>query len=445
MKKKLTTYLPRQVGLGGAVLLGLGSILGTGVFVCIAISATVAGPSVILAVAVAAMVATCNGLSSAQLAANHPVSGGCYEYGYRYLNAPLGFLAGWLFLWAKSASAAAAALGFASYLLRVLNIQTNHDVVVRTVIALLVVGGVMAVVLSGLRRTNRVNLIIVSLVVSALLLFVFAGIVKMFSLEQLKLTPFFASTDESVGFGSNGFFEACALMFVAYTGYGRIATLGEEVCRPRWTIPRAIILTLIISAILYGLVAFVCVATVGVAGMKQALLADGAVLEAVAIRFDFPGLKLIVALSAILAMVGVLLNLILGLSRVLMAMGRRGDMPVRTGQLNASGTTPVVAVVCVSVVIAALVLIGDVRIVWSFSAFMVLVYYGIANACALRIKREDCLYPRFVAWCGLGACLFLAFWVETRIWLVGAGLLIIGLAWYWVRCGWRRRKGLKEQ
>ena len=101
--------LKRELGIFGAVMMGLGSIIGTGIFVSVGIGAGVAGPAVLLAIALAAVVASCNGISSAQLAANHPVSGGTYEYGYRYLNPRLGFIAGWLFLLAKSASAATAA------------------------------------------------------------------------------------------------------------------------------------------------------------------------------------------------------------------------------------------------------------------------------------------------------------------------------------------------
>ena len=105
--------LQRELGLAGATVTGLGSILGTGVFVSLAIAAGITGPSVILAIVLAAGLALCNALSSAQLAAAHPISGGTYEYGYKYLSPRLGFTAGWLFLCAKTASAATAALGFA--------------------------------------------------------------------------------------------------------------------------------------------------------------------------------------------------------------------------------------------------------------------------------------------------------------------------------------------
>ena len=114
--------LKRELGIFGATLMGLGSIVGTGVFVSIGIAAEIAGPGVIVAVAIAALVAVCNGLNSAQLAANHPVSGGTYEYGYKYLNPWLGFTAGWIFLLAKTASAATAALGFAGYFLNAVGV-----------------------------------------------------------------------------------------------------------------------------------------------------------------------------------------------------------------------------------------------------------------------------------------------------------------------------------
>jgi APA family basic amino acid/polyamine antiporter len=115
---------------------------------------------------------------------------------------------------------------------------------------------------------------------------------------------------------------------------------------------------------------------------------------------------------------------------MLLAMGRRGDMPSAVARLNQAGTTPTVAVIVIGVVIGGLVLIGDVFITWSLSAFTVLIYYAITNMSALRLKPQERLFPRFIAWVGLGACLFLAFWVEIQIWLVGLGLIMVGLLWH---------------
>jgi hypothetical protein len=157
--------LQRELGVSGATMMGLGSIVGTGIFASIGIAAGVAGPAVLLAIAVAALVATANGLSSAQLAASHPVSGGTYEYGYRYLNPRLGFTAGWVFLLAKSASAATAALGFAGYLLDALGVADPRWL---TPLALTAVATLTGVVLAGIRRSNTTNIVIVSVTLSAL-------------------------------------------------------------------------------------------------------------------------------------------------------------------------------------------------------------------------------------------------------------------------------------
>jgi APA family basic amino acid/polyamine antiporter len=218
-------------------------------------------------------------------------------------------------------------------------------------------------------------------------------------------------------------------MFVAYTGYGRIATLGEEVQQPERTIPRAIIATLIMSMVLYLSVAFVGLGAVGAEAFGAATRQQVAPLEIVASRFGVPGASMILALGAITAMLGVLLNLLLGLSRVLLAMGRRGDMPSGLASVNSHTNVPWAATLAVAAIIGAIVLLRDVRVTWSFSAFTVLIYYALTNLCAIRLQPEQRLFPIWPAYCGLVACLFLAFWVERQVWLIGLGLILVGLAW----------------
>ena len=413
--------LRRELGLIGAVMMGMGSIVGTGVFVSIGIAAGITGPAVILAVMIGAGVALCNGLSSAQLAANHPVSGGTYEYGYRYLRPWLGFTAGWMFLLAKSASAATAALGFGGYLLAALGV---HNRVALILSALAAVAVLTAIAAWGMRRSNRANMVIVSVTLAALIFFVLAGLPR---IDPANFTPFFGGAAGTADTPLPDLLYAAALMFVAYTGYGRIATLGEEVREPRRIIPRAIITTLVLTMALYVGVAVVGVGAAGADAMRQATLTAAAPLEVIARGFTVPGAAAILAVGAITAMLGVLLNLILGLSRVLLAMGRRGDMPAATAQVDAATSTPRNAVVIMGVVIAALVLVGDVKLTWSFSAFTVLIYYALTNLAALQLAPDARLYPRWIAWLGLAACLFLAFWVETWVWVVGLGLIGIGL------------------
>ncbi len=425
VKPPIPQTLKRELGVFGAVMMGMGSIVGTGVFVSIGIAAGVAGPAVIIAVAIGAFVATFNGLNSAQLAANHPVSGGTYEYGYKFLNPIFGFTAGWMFLIAKSASAATAALGFAGYLLGAFGV-TERTWIVPLAVATVVV--LTLIVLSGIRRSNVTNIVIVAITLASLVFFVVAGVPSALANGAGNFAAFF-SAPEGEG-GLRGLLFAGALMFVAYTGYGRIATLGEEVKAPRRTIPRAIVVTLIVTMALYMGVAAVGIGAVGAGTLSDAAGEQAAPLEVAARAFSVPAASQILSFGAVTAMLGVLLNLILGLSRVLLAMGRRRDMPSVFGRLNASGTTPTAAVIMMGLVIVGLTLIGDVRTTWSFSAFTVLVYYAITDFTALFIPDKGRLFPRWVAVVGVISCLSLAFFVEPHVWLLGLGLIAVGLVWH---------------
>ena len=418
-----------MLGLPGAIIVGLGSILGSGVFVSLAMAAGIAGPAALLAIVIAAALATCNGLSSAQLAAAHPVSGGTYAYGYRFLHPALGFSAGWLFLWAKSASAATAALGFAGYVIQPFN-DTSQALIMGVAIAAVL--GITIVVLLGMRRTTPVNLVIVTVTVLALIFFIVTGVSTSMTDAREHLTPLFSAPANQTNSDSfiPALLHASALLFVGYTGYGRIATLGEEVKDPQRTIPRAVIATLAITMLLYLGVAFTAIASIGAPAFGRTLEGAAAPLEIVAATFDVPAARWVLAIGAITAMLGVLLNLLLGLSRVLLAMGRQRDMPAATAKLNRDHTTPIVAVVIMAIIVAGLCLLGDVRLTWSFSAFTVLLYYAITNAAALRLDATQRLYPRWIPALGLIGCLGLAFWVDWSIWLAGLGLIALGLVWH---------------
>ncbi len=413
--------LRRVVRLPGAVFLGLGSIVGTGAFVSIGIAAGVTGPSVLIAIGLAALLATFNGLSSAQLAAAHPVSGGTYEYGYRYLGPTLGFTAGWIFMSAKSASAATAALGLSGYLLDALGYDGAAQRVVLGLIAVLVVTGL---VWHGTSRSNRANAVIVGITLATLGLFVLLGLPAASRSAHVNLAGIIPRPGEF-----RGLLEATALMFVAYTGYGRIATLGEEVHDPERTIPSAIIVTLVVSALLYLSVGAVAVGSVGATRLAELTSSTAAPLEEAARTFGGPVLAKVLAAGAITAMLGVLLNLVLGLSRVLLAMSRRRDVPPGLAAIDERRSSPTAAVVTVGLIIGGLVLIGDVKTTWSFSAFTVLVYYALTNLAALRLPDGVRRFPGWVSWAGLAGCLGLAFWVERRIWLVGLGVIAVGLVW----------------
>ena len=411
------------MGLGGAVVTGLGSILGTGVFVSIAVAAGFAGRWVLIAAPLAGLVATFNGLSSAQLAAAHPVAGGTYEYGHRFLDKRLGFTAGWLFLVAKTASAATAATGAAGYAVALLGVDPD----VRRALSLVLVIVVTTAVAGGVRRTAVLNLVLVSVTITALVVFVTAA----FSTESV--------TAITVGPrpGPGQLLPAIAFLFVAYTGYGRIATLGEEVVDPERTIPRAVITTLVVTAILYTAVAAAGWSASGGAWDLVAALDQSSGAPLAALIGD--PWRQVVEVGAIVAMVGVLVNLILGLSRVWLAMGRRSDMPRPVSRISGRGS-PTVAVWLTGAFVALGAVVDDVRTTWSFSAFAVLLYYAITNLAALRLPPEMRRFPRWVSLAGLGSCLFLSFFVPPAVWLTGVAVIAVG--WLW-RLLWRR--GVQER
>jgi APA family basic amino acid/polyamine antiporter len=265
--------------------------------------------------------------------------------------------------------------------------------------------------------------VIVSLTLAALAAFVIAGIpvAAAGGAEHLRGT--------AGGAGARALLHATALVFVAFTGYGRIATLGEEVKAPTRTIPRAIVIALAATMALYISVIAVAIGAVGAEALAEATRTAAAPLELVAARFSPPAIRYLVALGAITAMLGVLLNLLLGLSRVVLAMARRGDLPPALARVDEPSASPRRAVAVTGLAIAGLTLLGSIRTTWSFSAFTVLLYYAITNLAALRLPAAHRRYPRWTAALGLVACLGLAFWVDPIIWLVGLGLVAAGLAW----------------
>lgn len=401
--------------------MGLGSIVGTGIFVSIAIATQVAGSGIIIAIVIAAVLATFNGLSSAQLAAAHPVSGGTYEYGYRFLGSYFGFTAGWMFLVAKSASAATAVLGCIGYLFYAFDVGANTWGIVGAGILLLIV--MTYLVSGGISRSNLANKFIVLLTLLGLTALVIAG----FFVNGLPTQPI---TDSFTNTSTSSILYASALMFVAYTGYGRIATLGEEVSNPRKTIPKAIILAMVCIVILYLAVSLTAIQIMGAEAFGQTVDGEAAPLMIAAQVLSVPVIGPVVTIAAITAMLGVLLNLLLGLSRVMLGMARRRDVPHGLAKINPENQSPAIAVWVTGVIIGLLVLSGDVVFTWSFSAFTVLIYYAITNLSALFLPEDMRLYPQAVPALGLFGCLFLAFWIDPKIWISGVLLIIVGLLWH---------------
>lgn len=403
--------LKRELGLLDAVGIGLGAVMGAGIFVVTGVAAGTAGPGFLIGLAVAGVAATFNGLSSAQLGARYPQSGGTYEYGYVLVNPAAGFAAGWMFLASKLAAAGTVALGFGHYAAAL--VPGISPVLVGAVAVVLVT----AANLFGIRKAGRFNLAIVALTLVSLMAFVVAGIP---SLDANNLTPF-------APHGWTGVAESSALLFFAYTGYARLATLGEEVRDPATTIPKAIMATLALSFVIYLTVGAVAAGSVG----SDALAASRSPLERAAETFTFPAVGKLLAVGAATAMLGVLLSQILGISRMMLAMARRGDLPVGLSEIGKRSGVPTRGILLTGAIALTLALAGTLESVISAAAFTILIYYSITNFSALKLQGRDQLYPRWIAWSGLATCIAMALSLKPVTMISGLGLLAAGFVLRW--------------
>ncbi len=403
------TELKRDLGLIDAVGVGLGAVIGAGIFVVTGVAAGQAGPAFLLGLLVAGFAATCNGLSSAQLAAVYPQAGGTYEYGYRLLNPWMGFAAGWMFLASKLAAGGVVALGFGTYLAALVPGVNPRIAGVVLVLVLMVAN------LLGIKKVGKLNLAIVGTTICTLLYFVFTGIPS-FNIENLK--PFAPERWQGVA-------EASALLFFAFTGYARITTLGEEVHEPKKTIPRAVILTLVASVVLYAAVALIAVGAIG----AEALGSTGSPLGLAATSFKVPGVVWVIGLGGITAMLGVSLSQLLGISRMMYAMARKQDLPPFLQAVHPKFAVPHWGILLTGGIIILLTVFGTLQFVVAAASFTILLYYSIANISALKMQKADRLFPQWVPMAGLAMCLLLAASLKMETILAGLSLLAIGFVW----------------
>jgi APA family basic amino acid/polyamine antiporter len=409
MNDGTATVLRRHLGTSDAVVIGLGSMIGAGIFAALGPAARAAGSGLLLGLAVAAVVAYCNAISSARLAARHPSSGGTYVYGRERLGAFWGYLAGWGFVVGKTASCAAMALTVGSYLWP----GQAHAVAVAAVVALTAVG------YAGIRKSAWLTRAIVAVVLAVLALVVVAALTS----------PNAGSPGFGAGSSLGGVLQAAGLLFFAFAGYARIATLGEEVRDPERTIPRAIPLALGIALVVYAAVAVAVLSVLGSDGLAKAPAPLADALRAAGL----PGLAPVVRVGATVAAIGSLLALLLGVSRTTLAMARDRHLPHALAAVHPRFGVPHRAELAVGAVVAILAATADVRGAIGFSSFGVLAYYAIANAAAMTLTPAEGRPPRFVPILGLAGCLILAFALPATPVITGSAVLTIGAAAYGLR------------
>ena len=398
------TSLSRRLTMWDAVVVGAGSMVGAGVFTVWSPAAGAAGTALLVGLAAAGLVAFCNATSSAQLAVLYPTSGGTYVYAGRRLGPAWGHLAGWGFVVGKTASCTAMALTVGAYL------WPGQE----RAVAVAAVVGIVVVNLGGITRTVALTRILLGAALLALVVVVVAG----WSSEAAdidRLTPIDAGPFEVL--------RSAGFLFFAFAGYARIATLGEEVIAPEVNIPRAIPLALGAVLGLYAIVAVTALATVGAA----ALAATDAPLRLVVEAGPLDGLAPVVRVGAGIAALGVLLNLVAGVSRTVLAMARRHELPGWLAAVDRRRSVPQRAEVVVGAVIVVLVLAIDLRGAIAFSGVTVLAYYALTNASALTLGRAQRRWPLALAVVGLVGCLALAVSLPLAAVIWGLVVLTLGV------------------
>ncbi|MFG2170687.1 APC family permease [Streptomyces niveus] len=412
----MTQELRRTLGVFDAVVVGLGAMLGAGVFVALGPAAGAAGSGLLWGLAVAALVAYCNAMSSARLAVDYPASGGTYVYGRERLGPFWGWLAGWAFVVGKTASCAAMALTVGAYVWP----GQAHAVAVGAVVVL------TAVNYGGVQKSATLTRVIVAVVLAVLA----AVVVVSLGSDAADAGRLGLGLGTEAGSASaHGVLQAAGLLFFAFAGYARITTLGEEVRDPARTIPRAVPLALGVVLAVYACVAVAVLSVLGAGevGRSAAPLADA--VRAAGASWLAP----VVRVGAAAAALGALLALILGISRTTLAMARDGHLPRALAAVHPRFRVPHRAELAVGAVVAVLAATADVRGAIGFSSFGVLAYYAIANASAWTLGSAGSGGVRIRAAVGLVGCVVLAFALPVPSVVTGAAVLLLGAVLYAVR------------
>ena len=418
--------LKQTLGLWSATAINVGAIIGGGIFVVTGIVAGLAGSAFVISMVIAAVIALFTALSFAQLTAWQPVEGSGYEYVRQLVSPSAGFLAGWMWLIGNTFGGAAVSLGFAYYLAAAFpGLPVN-------VVAALVCLGFAALNFAGLRQSALLNNVLVVVKLVVLGFFVVFGLTHVNAVNFLPFQPF-----------SSGVLFGAYFIFFAYAGFARATVIAEEVKDAKRNVPRAVLLSLVISTVVYILVGVVAVGLVGSSSLAASnsplTFAIGATGSSLAMQ--------VVSAGGLVATASVLLTAILGVSRMAFSMARRRDLPKALNLLSARFGTPYVSIWIVGVVMALLVLFVDLTGVVVVSTFALLFWYVLVNLSAFRLKCEKRLCPRWLPVLGLSTCLVLlavVFFVAPFAWTAGVACLLVGAVFYVLRRTLRNRAEAKK-
>jgi len=407
--------LRRKLGLWDAVSIGLGAIIGAGIFVLIGIASGMAGPAVIFSVIISGVSATFTALSFAMLGAAFPRAGGVYEYGHELLSPPLGFVLGWTWIFGNIVMGATASLGFGYYL------ASLYSAIPFKIGAIMLVFIVVLLNIAGIKQAAIVNNLIVVAKIGVLLLFILVGLPR---IQLSKFEEFFPN-------GIIPVFQAAGLFYFAYIGFPRISTVAEEIKDPEKNIPRAIMLALSISTAIYLLTSVTALGLVGYEALSGSPTPIGDAAKIL-------GLSGIVEVGAFLAIFSVVLTSVMGQSRIFFAMARNGEVPQVLSRVHGKLETPIYSILLSGAIMAILVLTVDISSLASLGSFCILFTHVFANCSALRLynspirKNVKAYLQPFSSIIGLSMSILLLFSLGATIIAWGFMVCITGLLWYFV-------------
>jgi APA family basic amino acid/polyamine antiporter len=397
----------RSLGLFDALAIGIGAIIGAGIFVVTGISAGLAGPALLLSLLIGACISGFTALSFAELAALIPKEGGGYEFAHELISPFAGFISGWLWLVSNLVVGAVVSLGFASYLaIFIPSLPVNAT-------AALACLAITLINYLGARESSLFNDVLVVIKLLILAFFIALGIG---AVSLGNFSPFMPN-------GGYGVMQGAAIIFFAYSGFARVTLISEEVKNPRKTIPLAIILALGISTVIYMLVSFVAVGLVG----YHELAVSGSSLAAAA-QSESKNAAILISIGAIVATLSVLLTTLLGLSRISFAMARNHDLPAFFAKLHPKRATPYNTILVFGLVMTIFAAFTDLLRAAAISNFAMLLYYAIANYSALKIEKP--VYPRIIPVLGLITSIMLLFFLARDAWIIGGLALLSGIVFY---------------
>jgi APA family basic amino acid/polyamine antiporter len=410
------TDLKRELGLFEVTLSGIGIILGAGIYALIGKAAGLAGNSVWLAFAIAALIAVFTGLSYAELSSIFPRASAEYEYTNRAFGKRLAFVVGWLIIFSGVIGASTVALGFGGYFLAL----TGFPVLPSALLLLLVLS---IVLLWGIKISAWFAIVFTLIETAGLLMVIYIGLPHLGSVDYFEMP-----------YGFSGVFEAAALIFFAYMGFEEMVKLSEETREPERNVPLALILALAVTIILYMLVAVSVVSVVS----WETLAASQAPFSEVAAQALGSDAFVVISAIALFATANTVLLMLLASSRIAFGMAESSSMPALLARVHPKRRTPWVAILVVMLLSMVFVFSGDIAFAASANDFILFATFVVINASLIYLRHKDpdrhrpFRVPLRVGWVpvlpvlGILSCIFLIFHLDEAAILLGSLLALVG-------------------